>query len=94
MGAIYCLCSLQKELHKCPRVTEEWHLIIAFFFFFLPSLEAAQEPEGQEDYEEESFEFSERENRANNQTLPDMAKRSQMEYYGTYGKGTGRFSNT
>lgn len=67
---------------------------LLLFCFCVPSLEAAQEPEGQEDYEEESFEFSERENRANNQTLPDMAKRSQMEYYGTYGKGTGRFSNT
>lgn len=64
------------------------------FLVFFPSIEPAQEPEGQEDYEEESFEFSERENRANNQTSPDMAKRSQMEYYGTYGKGTGRFSNT
>lgn len=58
-----------------------------------PSLEPAQEAEGQENYEE-SFEFSERENRVNNQTSPDMAKRSPMEYYSTYGKGTGRLSNT
>ncbi|KAK9516705.1 hypothetical protein VZT92_024623 [Zoarces viviparus] len=51
-----------------------------------------KDTEGQEDYEEESFEFSERENRANNNNTPDIAKLSQMEYYSTYGKGTGRFS--
>ncbi|XP_018519663.1 zinc finger protein 710a isoform X2 [Lates calcarifer] len=54
--------------------------------------EPPQETEGQEDYEEESFEFSERENRANNNNTPDIAKLSQMEYYSTYGKGAGRFS--
>uniref|UniRef100_A0A1A8BW30 Zinc finger protein 710 n=1 Tax=Nothobranchius kadleci TaxID=1051664 RepID=A0A1A8BW30_NOTKA len=53
--------------------------------------EPPQETEGQEDYEEESFEFSERENRANNNT-PDVAKLSQMEYYNTYGKSAGRFN--
>lgn len=68
---------------------------ITFLFFFLSlslSLEPPQDAEGQ-DYEEESFEFSERENRANNNT-PDVAKLSPMEYYGTYGKGAGRFSST
>lgn len=69
---------------------EEWHHI---FLSLSLSLEPPQDAEGQEDYEEESFEFSERENRANNNT-PDVAKLSQMEYYGTYGKGTGRFSST
>lgn len=64
------------------------HFILSLF----PSSEPPQDTEGQEDYEEESFEFSERENRANN--TPDIAKLSQMEYYSTYGKGTGRFSNT
>lgn len=54
--------------------------------------EPPQETEGQEDYEEESFEFSERENRANNNNTPDVAKLSQMEYYSTYGKSAGRFS--
>lgn len=57
-----------------------------------PLSEPPQDPEGQEDFEEESFEFSERENRANNNNTPDIAKLSQMEYYNTYGKGTGRFS--
>lgn len=66
---------------------------ITFFLSLSLSLEPPQDAEGQEDYEEESFEFSERENRANNNT-PDVAKLSQMEYYGTYGKGTGRFSST
>ncbi|XP_061577861.1 zinc finger protein 710a [Cololabis saira] len=54
--------------------------------------EPPQETEAQEDYEEESFEFSERENRANNNNTPDVAKISQMEYYSTYGKSAGRFS--
>uniref|UniRef100_A0AAQ4QBN5 Zinc finger protein 710 n=1 Tax=Gasterosteus aculeatus aculeatus TaxID=481459 RepID=A0AAQ4QBN5_GASAC len=54
--------------------------------------EPPKDAEGQEDYEEESFEFSERENRANNNNTPDIAKLSQMEYYSTYGKSTGRFS--
>ncbi|CAB1443853.1 unnamed protein product [Pleuronectes platessa] len=54
--------------------------------------EPPQDTEGQEDYEEESFEFSERENRANNNNTPDIAKLSQIEYYSTYGKGAGRFS--
>lgn len=54
--------------------------------------EPPQDTESQEDYEEESFEFSERENRANNNNTPDIAKLSQMEYYSTYGKGAGRFS--
>lgn len=57
-----------------------------------PFSEPPQDTEGQEEYEEESFEFSERENRANNNNTPDIAKLSQMEYYSTYGKGTGRFS--
>uniref|UniRef100_A0A3P9JLA9 Zinc finger protein 710 n=1 Tax=Oryzias latipes TaxID=8090 RepID=A0A3P9JLA9_ORYLA len=51
--------------------------------------EPPQEAEGHEDYEEESLEFSERENRANNNNTPDVAKLSQMEYYG---KSAGRFS--
>lgn len=72
-------------------VMEEWHHVL-FLSLFLSS-EPPQDTEGQEDYEEESFEFSERENRANNNT-PDVAKLSQMEYYGTYGKGAGRFSST
>lgn len=54
--------------------------------------EPPQETDGQEEYEEEGFEFSERENRANNNNTPDIAKLSQMEYYSTYGKGAGRFS--
>lgn len=57
-----------------------------------PFSEPPQDTESQEDYEEESFEFSERENRANNNNTPDIAKLSQMEYYSTYGKGAGRFS--
>ncbi|XP_054631803.1 zinc finger protein 710a isoform X2 [Dunckerocampus dactyliophorus] len=57
--------------------------------------EPPQDAEGQENYEEESFEFSERENRANTTTTtntPDIAKLSQMEYYSAYGKGAGRCS--
>ncbi|KAM4553527.1 zinc finger protein 710a [Fundulus diaphanus] len=54
--------------------------------------EPPQETEAQEEYEEESFEFSERENRANNNNTPDVAKLSQMEYYSNYGKSAGRFS--
>lgn len=54
--------------------------------------EPPQDPEGQEDFEEESFEFSERENRANNNNTPDISKLSQMEYYNTYAKGAVRFS--
>lgn len=65
-------------------------LRIIFVSLFLSS-EPPQETEGQEDYEEENFEFSERENRANNNTS-DISKLSQMEYYSTYGKGAGRFS--
>lgn len=64
----------------------------SIFVDFCLSLEPPQDTEGQEDYEEESFEFSERENRANNNNTPDVAKLSQMEYYSTYGKGAGRFS--
>lgn len=52
--------------------------------------EPPQETESQE-YEEESFDFNERENRTNN-TTPDVAKLSQMEYYGNFGKSAGRFS--
>lgn len=58
----------------------------------LPLSEPPQETEGQEEYEDESFEFSERENRANNNNTPDVAKLSQMEYYSNYGKSAGRFS--
>ena len=47
--------------------------------------------EGQEDYDEDSFEFSERENRASNNT-PDIAKLSEMEYYSSYGKGAARYN--
>ena len=47
--------------------------------------------EGQEDYDEDSFEFSERENRASNNT-PDIAKLSEMEYYSSYGKGAPRYN--
>ncbi|XP_029910211.1 zinc finger protein 710a isoform X2 [Myripristis murdjan] len=57
----------------------------------LEGQEAPQDIESQEDYEEESFEFSERENRANNNT-PDIAKISEIEYYSSYGKGTGRYN--
>lgn len=76
-------------------VSELWRtegndfLCISFSF---SSSEPPKDAEGQEDYEEESFEFSERENRANNNNTPDIAKLSQMEYYSTYGKSTGRFS--
>lgn len=65
---------------------------IIFVSSFVPSSEPPQETEGQEDYEEESFEFSERENRANNTNTPDISKLSQMEYYSTFGKGAGRFN--
>ncbi|XP_077566387.1 zinc finger protein 710a [Stigmatopora nigra] len=51
--------------------------------------EPPQDTEGQVDYDE-SFEFSERQNRANNTT--DISKLSQMEYYSNYGKGAGRCS--
>lgn len=61
-------------------------------YLYPPSSEPPQETEGQEDYEEESFEFSERENRANNTNTPDISKLSQMEYYSTFGKGAGRFN--
>lgn len=82
----------KSSTHVRAIVMEEWHHF--FFFWSLSlSLEPPQDAEGQEDYEEESFEFSERENRANNNT-PDVAKLSPMEYYGAYGKGTGRFSRT
>ncbi|XP_077424020.1 zinc finger protein 710a isoform X1 [Vanacampus margaritifer] len=54
--------------------------------------EPPQDTEGQEEYDGESFEFSERENRANNNNRADISKRSQMEYYSTYGKGAGRCS--
>lgn len=62
-----------------------------YLYLPLPLSEPPNGTEGQEEYEEESFEFSERENRANNNT-PDVAKLSQMEYYSNYGKSTGRFS--
>ncbi|XP_077452076.1 zinc finger protein 710a isoform X2 [Stigmatopora argus] len=52
--------------------------------------EPPQDTAGQGDYDE-SFEFSERENRANNNTT-DISKLSQMEYYSNYGKGAGRCS--
>ncbi|KAJ3596958.1 hypothetical protein NHX12_003358 [Muraenolepis orangiensis] len=52
--------------------------------------EAPQDMEGQEDYDEDSFEFSERENRASNNT-PDIAKLSELEYYSSYGKGVARY---
>lgn len=46
--------------------------------------------EGQEDYEEEGFEFSERENLANN-NAQDLSKLAEMAYYG-YGKAAARYS--
>lgn len=73
----------------CDRVVEDKRIT---FGVCSPFSEPPQDTEGQEEYEEESFEFSERENRANNNNTPDIAKLSQMEYYSTYGKGTGRFS--
>ncbi|XP_061750794.1 zinc finger protein 710a isoform X1 [Nerophis ophidion] len=57
--------------------------------------EPPQDAESQENYEEESFEFSQRENRAinnNNTNTTGVAKVSPMEYYSTYGKGTARCS--
>uniref|UniRef100_A0A3Q2XYH6 Zinc finger protein 710 n=1 Tax=Hippocampus comes TaxID=109280 RepID=A0A3Q2XYH6_HIPCM len=52
---------------------------------------AAEDTQAPRDYEVESFEFGERENRANDNT-GDAAKLSQMEYYGTYAKGAARCS--
>ncbi|XP_010894816.3 zinc finger protein 710a isoform X2 [Esox lucius] len=53
--------------------------------------EAPPDIEGQEDYDEENFEFSERENLASNNT-PDIAKLSEMEYYSSYSKGAGSYN--
>lgn len=58
------------------------------------SIEEPETPtdmEGQEDYEEDGFEFSERENLASNNT-PDIAKLSEIEYYSSFGKGAGRYN--
>lgn len=87
------------QFTACPVSTRHlyvWVLLLltcrTIFLSLLPLAEPPQETEVQEDFDEESFEFSERENRANNNNTPDIAKLSPMEYYGTYGKGTGRFS--
>lgn len=48
------------------------------------------ELEGQEEYEEESFEFSERENLAGNNAR-DLSKLTEMAYYG-YGKTAARYA--
>ncbi|KAG5273160.1 hypothetical protein AALO_G00148330 [Alosa alosa] len=48
------------------------------------------EMEGQDDYEEEGFEFSERENLASN-NAQDLSKLAEMAYYG-YGKAAARYS--
>ncbi|XP_061678736.1 zinc finger protein 710-like isoform X2 [Syngnathoides biaculeatus] len=59
--------------------------------------EPPQDTEGPEEYQEESFEFSERENRASNNNAnntPDISKLSPMEYYSAYGKGAARCSAT
>lgn len=61
-------------------------------FLHIISSEPAPDPENQEDYEEESFELSERENRANNNNTPDIGKLSQMEYYSPYVKAEARFN--
>lgn len=57
--------------------------------FVCPS-DALPELEGQEEYEEESFEFSERENMAANNGQ-DLNKLAEMAYYG-YGKQAARYS--
>ncbi|XP_051916356.1 zinc finger protein 710-like [Hippocampus zosterae] len=48
--------------------------------------EPPQDAEAPRDYEEESFEFGERQDRANG-NAGDAAQLSQMEYYATYAKG-------
>lgn len=58
-----------------------------FLFCFLDAL---PEMEGQDDYEEEGFEFNERENLANN-NAQDLSKLAEMAYYG-YGKAAARYS--
>lgn len=78
------------SLGRAPRVCV--YVVKLELYLYPPSSEPPQETEGQEDYEEESFEFSERENRANNTNTPDISKLSQMEYYSTFGKGAGRFN--
>lgn len=46
--------------------------------------------ESQEDYDEEAFEFSERENLASN-NAQDLSKLAEMAYY-SYGKAAARYS--
>ncbi|KAM9502853.1 uncharacterized protein ACWYII_000408 isoform 1-T1 [Salvelinus alpinus] len=55
-----------------------------------PDGQAPPDIENQEDYDEDNFEFSERENLASNNT-PDIAKLSELEYYSSYTKGAGRY---
>ncbi|XP_062317608.1 zinc finger protein 710a isoform X1 [Osmerus eperlanus] len=86
---------------KCPYCTSKFNLkgnlsrhMKVKHGILDASIEEQETPadmEGQEDYEEESFEFSERENLASNNT-PDIAKLSEIEYYSSYGKGAGRYN--
>lgn len=56
------------------------------------SSDALPDAEGQEDYEEESFDYSERENLASN-NAQDLAKLAKMSYY-NYTKVAARYNTT
>ncbi|KAL0168169.1 hypothetical protein M9458_036391, partial [Cirrhinus mrigala] len=53
---------------------------------------AVPDAEGQEDYEEESFDYSERENLASN-NAQDLAKLAKISYY-NYTKVAARYNTT
>lgn len=56
------------------------------------SSDALPDAEGQEDYEEESFDYSERENLASN-NAQDLAKLAKISYY-NYTKVASRYNTT
>uniref|UniRef100_A0AAY4BRL6 Zinc finger protein 710 n=1 Tax=Denticeps clupeoides TaxID=299321 RepID=A0AAY4BRL6_9TELE len=60
------------------------------FLCLFPSSDALPDMEGQEEYEEESFEFSERENLASN-NAQEMGKLAELAYY-SYSKAATRYS--
>lgn len=55
-----------------------------------PCTETLPDMEGQEDYEEESFDYSERENLASN-NAQDLAKLAELGYY-NYAKAAARYA--
>ncbi len=69
-------------------------MLLARLIFVSPisSSDALPDAEGQEDYEEESFDYSERENLASNKAQ-DLAKLNKISYY-NYTKVASRYNTS